>query len=159
MSEVSSLVDQLRRAFGGDAWHGDSVLEVLKDVDAATAAAHPIGGVHSIWELVLHIAAWDNAVLRRFTGDGEIELSDEENFPAVKDTSEAAWKQAVEAMKAAHAELLRGMEKFPEARLDEQVQGRDHNFRHTFYGVLQHEIYHAGQMSLLKKAASANAGG
>ncbi len=71
MSETARLADQIRRAFAGDAWHGDSVLELLKGVDAETAASHPIKGAHSIWELVLHIAAWDDAVRlanRRQTG-------------------------------------------------------------------------------------------
>ena len=50
MSEVASIADQLRRAFNGKAWHGDSLLKILKDVTAAKAAAHPIDGAHSIWE-------------------------------------------------------------------------------------------------------------
>ena len=58
-SEGARIADQLRRAFYGSAWHGPAVLELLKDVDAATAAAKPLAEVHSIWELVLHIAVWD----------------------------------------------------------------------------------------------------
>jgi uncharacterized damage-inducible protein DinB len=57
MSETTRLSDHIRRAFEGHAWHGDAVLELLVDVDAKTAAAHPIKNAHSIWELVLHIAA------------------------------------------------------------------------------------------------------
>src|SRR5215469_16443635 len=89
--EPARLADQIHRAFEGDAWHGDSVLELLRDVTATTAAAHPIPKAHSIWELVLHIAAWDDAVRRRI-GGAALTLSDEENFPAVKDTSESAWE-------------------------------------------------------------------
>ena len=59
MSEIARLADQVRRAFEGDAWHGDSIKELLAGVTAATAAARPIKNAHSIWELVLHIAAWD----------------------------------------------------------------------------------------------------
>src|ERR1035437_3500929 len=73
------IADQLRRAFSGDAWHGDSVFEILEGVNAAQAAAHPIKNAHSIWELVLHIAAWDGAVLHRL-GGAAVELSDTENF-------------------------------------------------------------------------------
>src|ERR1035438_6262552 len=62
-SEASRLADQLRRAFDGSAWHGPALLELLEDVDAATAAAKPLLKVHSIWELVLHIAVWDGAAL------------------------------------------------------------------------------------------------
>jgi uncharacterized damage-inducible protein DinB len=83
MSETARLADQIRRAFEGDAWHGDSVLELLATVDAATAAARPIKNAHSIWELILHIAAWDDAVRRR-TGGTAVTLSDQQNFPPSK---------------------------------------------------------------------------
>ena len=88
MAETVRLADQIRRAFAGEAWHGDSVLEILKGVDARTAAAHPIPGAHSIWELLLHIAAWDDVILRRANG-AAVELSEAENFPAVTDASES----------------------------------------------------------------------
>ncbi len=57
MSETARLADQIRRAFDGGAWHGDALLELLADVDGKKATAHPIKNAHSIWELVLHIAA------------------------------------------------------------------------------------------------------
>jgi hypothetical protein len=95
MSETARLADQVRRAFDGDAWHGDSVLELLDGVDAKMAAAHPIKNAHSIWELVLHIAAWDGAVLER-TGGSAVQLTGERNFPPVKDASERAWREAIE---------------------------------------------------------------
>ena len=92
MSETARLADQIRRAFEGDAWHGDSIQQLLADVTAATAAARPIKDAHTIWELVLHIAAWDDAVFRRIGGVA-VKLSDKQNFPPVKDTSPAAWRQ------------------------------------------------------------------
>jgi uncharacterized damage-inducible protein DinB len=78
-SEAARIANQLGRAFDGAAWHGDSLFEILAEVTPAQAAARPIQGAHSIWELVLHIAAWDDAVLRRFAGVA-VELSDAENF-------------------------------------------------------------------------------
>src|ERR1035441_6101142 len=93
-SEAARIADQLRRAFDGEAWHGDSLFEILEGVTAAQAAARPIAGAHTIWELVLHIVAWDGAVLRRL-GGAAVELSDAQNFPPVRDTSEAAWRGAL----------------------------------------------------------------
>lgn len=90
MTETARIADELRRAFDGEAWHGDALFEVLKGVTAAQAAAHPQPNAHSIWELVLHIAAWDGAVRRRMTGVAVV-LSNEENFPPVADTSATAW--------------------------------------------------------------------
>ena len=155
MSETARLADQIRRAFEGDAWHGDAVLELLADVDAKTAAAHPIKNAHSIWQLVMHIAAWDDAARRR-TGGEAVELSDEQNFPPVTDTSEAGWRKAIEHAKRIHGKLVHAVAAFPDARLHEQVPGKTesyYNFFYLFSGIVQHELYHAGQIALLKKAA------
>ena len=154
MSETTRLADQIRRAFEGDAWHGDSLLELLVEVDAATAAARPIKDAHSIWELVLHIAAWDGAVIRRTQGKA-VELTDNQNFPPVKDVGDPAWRSAIESVKKTHAELVKAVAAFPDSRLMDQVPGKtgDHyNFFYLFSGIVQHELYHAGQIALLKKA-------
>jgi uncharacterized damage-inducible protein DinB len=156
MSQTAGLADQIRRAFEGDAWHGDSVLELLSNVDAQTAAARPIKNTHSIWELVLHIAAWDDAVRRR-TGGSAVTLNDEENFPPVKDTGEASWCKTVDQVKQTHNELVKAVAAFPDSRLQEPVPGKSqdyYNFYYMFSGIVQHELYHAGQIALLKKARS-----
>ncbi len=154
MSETARLADQIRRAFGGSAWHGDSVLELLDGVNAKIAAAHPIKNAHSIWELVLHVAAWDGAVLKR-AGGSPVKLSGKRNFPPVDDTSEAAWRKAIEHAKQTHDELVTAVAAFPDSRLPEQVPGKTesyYNFFYMFSGIVQHELYHAGQIALLKKA-------
>jgi len=155
MTETFRLADQIRRAFEGNAWHGDSILELLAGVSAATAAARPIKNAHSIWELLLHIAAWDDDVVRRIGGT-VVDVTDEQNFPTIKDTSEAAWTQAIESTKKTHNELIKAVAAFPDSRLTEQVPGKSqnyYNFYYLFTGIVQHELYHAGQIALLKKAA------
>ena len=153
MSETARLADQIRRAFQGSAWHGDSVLQLLADVDAKTAAARPIENAHTIWELVLHIAAWDDAVGRRAQG-ARVSLSSKENFPPVVDESEAAWRESVEKLKHTHNQLVKTVAAFPDSRLGKQVPGKKathHTFFYMFSGIVQHELYHAGQIALLKK--------
>ena len=155
MTEAFRLADQIRRAFEGSAWHGDSILELLADVNAKTAGARPIKDAHSIWEILLHIAAWDDVVTRR-AGGTAVTLADAQNFPVVTDSSEAAWNQAIETTKKTHHELIRAVAAFPDARLAEQVPGKTqnyYNFYYMFSGIVQHELYHAGQIALLKKAA------
>src|SRR3979490_1878752 len=118
MSETARIADQLRRAFQGDAWHGDSLLEILEGVTAAQAAARPIKHAHTIWELVLHIAAWDSAVRPPLAGEAG-GLSDEQNFPSRMEASEGAWRRAVEQAKRFHKELVEAVAAFPEERLSE----------------------------------------
>jgi uncharacterized damage-inducible protein DinB len=153
MAEATRIADQLRRAFDGGAWHGDSLFEILADVTAAQAAARPITRAHTIWELVLHIAAWDGVVLKRLSGTA-VELSDAENFPPVMDTSELAWRNALSQLRRVHEELVAAAAAFPDSRLDATVPGKQlahYTFYYMLHGVAQHELYHAGQIALLKK--------
>jgi uncharacterized damage-inducible protein DinB len=149
-SETVLIADQLRRAFEGDAWHGPALLELLEDVDAATAAAKPLPDVHSIWELVLHIAAWDGAACRRLAGE-KIQLAGMANFPVVPRPSEVAWRKAVAHARRTHDALVKTVAALPEARLRERVPGKKYDFYLMLHGVAQHELYHAGQIAILKK--------
>ncbi len=86
MNEIERIEQQLKLAFEGGAWHGPGVLETLEGVTAKQAAAHPVAGAHSIWELVVHIAAWEDACRRRLGGD-RAELSTAEDWPPITDTT------------------------------------------------------------------------
>lgn len=150
-NEGQRIQDQFQRAISGKAWHGPSVLELLADVDATKAAARPIPGAHSIWELVLHIAAWNEAVARRLGGD-RAQLTDEEDFAAVTDTSDEAWQQAVEILQRSHRKLHDAIGELDESRLDQPILSGMTSVYGTLHGVIQHGLYHAGQIALLKKA-------
>jgi len=150
-TEAARIADQLRRAFDGSAWHGPALMELLNDVDAATAAAKPRQGVHSIWELVLHIAVWDEAGLRRLSGE-KWQPKGLANFPRVPKPTKAAWRRAVAAAKTTHDKLVRTVAALSESRLRERVPGKRYDFYHLLHGIAQHELYHAGQIAILKKA-------
>jgi uncharacterized damage-inducible protein DinB len=152
--QAALIADQLRRAFDGDAWHGPALLELLEDVDAASAAARPISNAHSIWELVLHIAAWDGAALGRLAGK-KAQLKGTQNFPLVPKPSENTWRNSIDQTKRIHETLVRTVAALPQARLRDQVPGKKYDFYHMLHGVAQHELYHAGQIAILKKAQEA----
>lgn len=148
--EANCIADQLRRAFEGNAWHGPALLELLKDVDACAAAAKPLPNIHSIWELVLHVAVWDGAALRRLDGE-KCQPTGLANFPLVPTPTEAAWRKAVGQTKRTHDTLVKTVGALPESRLAERVPGKRYNFYHMLHGIVQHELYHAGQIAILKK--------
>jgi len=150
-SEAVRIADQLRRAFHGNAWHGPAMLELLQDVDAVTAAAKPLSEVHGIWELVLHVAVWDGAALRRLSGE-ICQPTGEANFPPVLTATEDAWRDAVAEAKRTHDRLVRTVAALPESRLSDRVPGKRYDFYHMLHGIAQHELYHAGQIAILKKA-------
>jgi uncharacterized damage-inducible protein DinB len=151
ITEIERIQDQLRRSFEGGAWHGPAVLELLADVNATQAAAHPIPGAHSIWELTLHIAAWERAVTRRLSG-GRPEVPDAENFPRIDDASEAAWQQAIETLQSEHQELLDAISRLDELQLDDTLGVGPSSVYVTLHGVVQHNLYHAGQIAILKRS-------
>src|SRR5579864_3246573 len=122
-SEAARIADQLRRAFDGSAWHGPSLLQLLKDVDATTAAAKPLRNAHNIWELVLHIAAWDDAVRRRLGGT-KLKLPARQNFPRVPSPTEAAWREAVDQLRRTHDALVKTVASLPDSRLWDHVPGK-----------------------------------
>jgi len=150
-SEAERIADQLRRAFEGNAWHGPALLELLADVNAVTAAAKPLANVHSIWELVLHIEAWDGAGMRRLAGQ-KYQPTGLANFPMPPKPTEVAWRKAVAAAKRTHDALVKTVAALSDERLRDRVPGKRYDFYHMLHGIAQHELYHAGQIALLKKA-------
>ncbi len=150
--ESARISDQLRRAIHGEAWHGPAILEVLDGVNAHTAAAHPIPNAHSIWELLNHVTAWTRAIMRRMDGQA-VELEGDANFPPVSASSEPAWQRAVSDFRAAQDELLSRLATITPEELAGIVPGRKYNFLFMLDGLVQHHLYHAGQMALLKKAS------
>ena len=150
MSEVDRIVDQLTRAFEGEAWHGSAVLEILKESSAQQASARPIYGAHTIWETALHITAWLRACRRRLEGD-RAELSDSEDWPAVIHTTDEAWREVLTAMKQALDELRAAISSLDDSRLEQPIIAGMSSVYITLHGVIQHSLYHAGQMAILKK--------
>jgi DinB superfamily len=146
------IADQLRRAFDGKAWHGPAVNELLSGTSAEQACAHPVAGAHSIFELVLHVE--EGIELARGAVNGAALPSPtpfEVDWPPVKDSGSAAWIQSVTRMLAAKNGLGQLIERFGDAHLSETVPGRQYDFYFLFHGVIQHSLYHGGQIALLKK--------
>ncbi len=156
MTEAVRIADQIRRAARGDAWHGPSLAEALDGVSAGDAAAHPVADAHSIWQLVGHIQTWTRAVQRRFEGD-HAEPSEAENFPAVRNTDPAAWAAACESVLAAHDALAQSVLRNPVRSLDEMVRGHPYSAYVMLHGAVQHTLYHAGQIAVLKRALARRA--
>jgi uncharacterized damage-inducible protein DinB len=157
VSETERLRRELETTMDGDPWYGSAIARILDGVDAPSAAAHPIKGAHSIWELVLHMTAWVNEVRRRLEG-GTHGNPSEGDWPRVGETTPDAWKQAISSLRRAHAELARTLAATDEAGLARQVAGgqvdatgKPVTLYQTAIGILQHDTYHAGQIALIKR--------
>jgi uncharacterized damage-inducible protein DinB len=157
MAEVERLADQLQRAFYADAWCGPSLLETLEGVSATQAASRPLARAHSIWEIVLHVSGWKRVVHRRLEGEA-VRLPEEGDWPQVVDASEQSWQQTLAKLRARHEALLAAVRGLDEARLDDVLitessreTGGGVSCYVTLHGAAQHDLYHGGQISLLKK--------
>jgi uncharacterized damage-inducible protein DinB len=157
MSESDRIADQLRRAYKGRAWHGPPLRDLLDGVTAAQAAAHPLPGVHSIWEILLHVIAWQDAARRRIAGEHIPTLPEDQNWPPVPEPSATAWKQALDQLAQSYEQIHQAVTRFPAERLDDILPSKESVYG-LLHGVIQHNLYHAGQIAILKKAASASVG-
>jgi uncharacterized damage-inducible protein DinB len=151
-SEIARIVRQLEKAFDAQPWYGPSVISTLKEVDESIIYKHA-GQAHSIIELVLHMTAWRRFVIKRLAGESSYEVSDALNFPTPS-TAKGAWTKAVDDLIDIQKELVTAMKKLPEEKLGELVPGASHKY--TWYtllhGIIHHDVYHLGQISLLRKA-------
>ncbi|HET9252589.1 MAG TPA: DinB family protein [Candidatus Eisenbacteria bacterium] len=148
--EIERLADEHRRALRGPSWHGPSVLQVLDGVRAETASRRAVPGAHTIWEIVRHIEVWDRVVIRRI--EGEIfDPTPEQDWPPVLESDEASWTRDVAAMVATHEELNAAIRGLTPDALDVRAAENRPELSRLVYGAAHHELYHAGQIAILRK--------
>jgi DinB family protein len=151
MNDSERLADQLKRALNGDAWHGPSWRETLEGVTREAALHRPIPDAHTIGEILLHANTWHGVVRRRLQGESP-DVSDAEDWPAAAFADEAAWSAAVVRLFESGSALVATVGQFPAERLHEKRPGTDGTWYELIIGELQHVLYHAGQVAVLKKA-------
>jgi uncharacterized damage-inducible protein DinB len=158
-SDFDALREDLRKVYDGDPWHGSSITDVLKGVDADTARLKSIPHGHTIWEIVLHMTAWTREVASRVRGAAP--KSPARDWPTPKPGGgDAAWRSALEDLAAAQKEIEIAVDSLkPDDLLRWIGDQRDPSLGAgvtvgtLIRGLLQHDTYHQGQISLLKRAA------
>jgi uncharacterized damage-inducible protein DinB len=157
MTERERLVDQFEREIAGQPWHGPSLASILDGISAEQAARKPSPDAHSIWEVLLHMTGWKREVAHRAQGHAAAEPA-QGDWPPVGDVSDRRWLEAQEDHRRAQRELLDLVRGLDDDRLSARVPGNSAAFigagislKATLYGLLQHDVYHAGQLALLKK--------
>jgi uncharacterized damage-inducible protein DinB len=152
MREVERIADQLKRAHEGGAWHGPAVDELLKGVTAEQAAARHVEGAHSILEMVAHIEAWERAILRRLGGDAAQIYQTEEDWSSPSEASAEGWAAARRKLSETYVALREAVLKLDDAELDEPILPNMSTRYASLHGAIQHTLYHAGQIALVRKA-------
>ena len=152
-SEIENIVDQLERAFEGDAWHGSSVSEILECIPAERAARRLLPRAHSIWEIVLHMTFWQRKVRERLEGRPIEAPADEEDWPEVIDESATSWADAVGELRRQYELLRNEALNWRERDLSQRTEGQRYTVYEMLHGIIQHGLYHAGQIAVLDKGA------
>jgi hypothetical protein len=152
-SEVNLLLQLLEEAFQRKSWHGTNLRGSLRHVTAAEAAQRTSLERHNIWELVVHCAYWKYTVRRRLLEEkrGSFPLKGSNFFPRPKEFTEAAWRQDVHLLEEMHRELIGAVRQLSDAQLHQSVPHSKLTRRFLLTGIASHDLYHAGQIQLLKR--------
>jgi len=150
MTENQRMIKLFRDLFDGSPWLEVSMMGTLNQIDAQKAASKPNTATNSIWELVNHVISWREVVLDRIHGASKIS-PDHNYFFQVKDTSEAAWKETLQKFYISQQIWLGFLDEVSQEKLSEQYGDSGYSVYDLIFGIMQHDAYHLGQLSLLVK--------
>jgi hypothetical protein len=151
------LLVALDEAYDHRSWHGTNLRGSIRGLSRAVACWRPAPDRHSIWELVVHAAYWKYAVRRRLTGEkrGSFPLAGSNWWARPEEDSDGAWKRDVALLAAEHRALREAVAGFPAAKFNRLAPGSSFTFASLVRGAAAHDLYHAGQIQLLKRLAPA----
>jgi len=150
-NEIKRIVQQFTASMEGNAWHGPAVFELLNDINDEEASQRALREAHNIYEITAHIITWQKAGIRKIKGDTR-KVTEQEDWPVANDATTEQWAEIKNTLLTVYNELKNGLEIFPDERLSEIVPDSEQTFYVFFHGIIQHNIYHAGQIAMLKKA-------
>lgn len=148
--QIEDITELLKRSYEKDAWHGPSVKETLKDLSDEQALRR-IANTHSIIELVAHMTAWRRYVIQALKGNATYKVDEAMNFP-----SAGSWRETIQQLEESQQQLVTTLERFPSGKLYQQIPGKTPplTFYTLLHGIIHHDLYHSGQIMLIKKAIS-----
>ncbi|HSY11288.1 MAG TPA: DinB family protein [Verrucomicrobiae bacterium] len=152
MSEVDRILKHYDDVLSGDPWHGEPVWTVLSNISFTTAAARPVGSAHSIWEIVAHMIFWEGVVIKRLAGE-RAGLVEELNFAVPTNLTQENWEKTLEQFRASNQLFRQALKRLAPGQLDQLTAARKRTFYEEAHGLIEHHVYHLGQISLLKRAA------
>lgn len=160
---IELLLESLNEAYRGPAWHGPSLRAVLRGLDARHASQRPGAGRHNCWELAVHAAFWKYAVRRRLLGAKQAAFPHpgsnfferpSREYDANSGSLAKAWKVDLALLDKAHEELRATVAALPPDSLDRPARGHRQTPRFMIEGIAMHDVYHAGQIQLLRRLLS-----
>jgi uncharacterized damage-inducible protein DinB len=152
VTELERIADQSQRGYDGEAWHGTPLRKLVAGLSWQQAAARPVASGHTIWELLLHIQTWRDVVCRRIGGEVVPQsLPPAEDWRSMPAANEGSWREAIASLDESQARVLAAMRTLTDARLHDTVPGVPYTYYVMLHGLVQHDLYHAGQIALLRR--------
>jgi uncharacterized damage-inducible protein DinB len=151
MAELTRILNHYDGVLNGDPWHGDPIWKILETIPARTAAARPLQGAHTIWELVNHMTFWEGVVTKRLAGL-RAGLVEELNFPLTPSPTEENWKKTLDEFRASNRAFREALAKLDSAKLEQLTAAAKRTYYDEAHGIIEHHVYHLGQIAMLKKA-------
>jgi len=150
---IDILLQLLDQAFDRRAWHGTNLRGSIRGLTVAEALWRPHPRRHNIWEIVLHTAYWKYSVRRHLTGEPPGSFPrDGSDWPRLPEPANAAaWKRDVALLRDQHLCLRAAVAACPAVRLATFPKGLKWRVEQYIYGAASHDLYHAGQIQLLKR--------
>lgn len=150
--ETQSIIRRIENINSGQPWFGRAVYELLEEVDPKKAYEQPNGSEHSLIELLYHMNVWADFTLKRLEKDEEHDMSYFEKLDWRKiDPKKHTWKKGLTEFKSIHKKIISILKKKDDAFLKEIVDYRKYNYRFLLNGMIEHNIYHIGQIAYLNK--------
>ena len=151
--DIEHLLTLLDEAYRRTAWHGSNLRGSVRGLTASEAARRPGPGRHNIWEIVVHAAYWKYTVRRRLIGEkrGSFSLQGSNWFARPIDRSEKAWRDDLGLLESEHRRLRETVSLIEPEDLDHPANGSKTVTRRLIAGIAFHDVYHAGQIQLIKK--------
>jgi DinB superfamily len=149
--QLENIIHNLTENYGGMPWHGNSLKELLKDVDTKSAFFRPFEGKHTIAELVAHLLVWRQFAVEILNKNYafKIDIGALADFPKLTE-NEKVWRELLILLDENQAELIAQLTQFNSTKLDDEIPQKHFTYRFLFDGIVHHDVYHSGQIGLIK---------
>jgi uncharacterized damage-inducible protein DinB len=149
LNEIEVIINQLKCTFDGDSWHDGSFVKLIEGMTSKEASNRPLPTRHTIWEIVDHCTYWMNFTTNAIKKGRALEIVEKENWPEMGKT-ESEWNNTISRLKTANSELVQTLVDFKSTQLDEKFDGASYTYRMMLHGISDHNLYHMGQIGILR---------
>ncbi len=149
-TEITRIIHTLHQTFNGTPWYGPALMDILPTLTPKQAQLR-LPNSHNIAELVAHMCTWREFVIQKLHGNTEFDVTHDMNFPGINSITEKEWQALLDRLQKSQTELLQVLERCADDKLSEMVSGRSYNFDIMLHGIIHHDLYHLGQIVLLRK--------